>query len=185
MNKQTARKIADTLTWMRIWMVLPISLCAWYGLQWWVFWLYIFASLTDLADGKFARRAAPPKSDIDFDGYADLVLILGTLLWIWWLVPGFYERYFAPYFWLFIVLEIVISAVRIRCPKMKIPHYQFGRFVMVVFCCLLPGLLLWGDTPGFAHLILTLGVLSKIQQAAGLLIAAKSYLNGTAAPSAE
>ncbi len=82
LNKDTARKIADTLTWARVVSVVPITILAWYELKWWVFALYIAASLTDLLDGMFARRAAPPATDTDFDGLADLLLSVMTLLWL-------------------------------------------------------------------------------------------------------
>lgn len=85
MNLDTARTIADALTWTRIVSVAPITLLAFYDLKWWVFGLYIAAALTDLLDGMFARRAAPPKSDIDLDETADRILGLATLVWFWML----------------------------------------------------------------------------------------------------
>ena len=86
MRKTTARTIADGLTWARIISVVPITVLAWYQFRWWVFGLYIAGALTDLLDGWFARRAAAPKSDVDFDGLADIVFRAMTLLWIWLLV---------------------------------------------------------------------------------------------------
>ena len=41
MNKDTARKIADALTWARVVSVVPITKLAWYELRWWVFALYV------------------------------------------------------------------------------------------------------------------------------------------------
>ncbi len=37
MNKDTARTVADALTWSRIWSVVPITMLAGYQLKWWVF----------------------------------------------------------------------------------------------------------------------------------------------------
>ena len=93
MDKKTARMIADNLTWARNWSAIPITAFAWLGIQWWVLGLYIVAALTDLLDGWFARRATPPAKDVAFDGKADIVFSIATLLWIWMLIPGFYEAY--------------------------------------------------------------------------------------------
>ena len=163
MNKHTARKIADTLTWARIVSVVPITILAWYELKWWVFALYLGAALTDLLDGMFARRAAPPESDIDFDGLADLLLSAMTLLWLWLLIPGFWPKYWLPYIPILAVLEIYMTSVRIRFPRMTIPHFDFGRWVMALFFLLLPVLIIWGDVPWFVHLVLILGSVSKMQ----------------------
>jgi len=35
--------------------------------------------------------------------------------------------------------------------------------MMVVFCCMLPILLVWGDQPWFVHSVFILGTLSKLQ----------------------
>jgi phosphatidylserine synthase len=88
MDKKIARRVADSLTWSRIWSAVPITIAAWHGLVWWVFGLYIAAALTDLLDGFFGRRATPPQKDNDFDGKADIVFSIMTLVWIWMLIPG-------------------------------------------------------------------------------------------------
>jgi phosphatidylglycerophosphate synthase len=163
MNKQTARKIADALTWSRVVSVVPITLLAWYELKWWVFALYIAASLTDLLDGVFARRATPPKTDTDFDGLADLLFTVMTLLWLWLLVPGFFPKYGLLYLPLLVLLEIYMVSARMRYPDLVVPHLEFGRKAMVLFCLLLPVLIVWGDVPWFVHLVLIIGTASKIQ----------------------
>ena len=43
MDKRTARRIADALTWARIWSAIPITVFAWYDMTWWVFGLYVAA----------------------------------------------------------------------------------------------------------------------------------------------
>ena len=92
-RRERARAIADALSWARIASVIPITALAWYGAAWWVFGLYIVSALTDYFDGVFARRAAPPKSDVDLDGIADIVFRLMTVLWILLLVFGFITKY--------------------------------------------------------------------------------------------
>jgi phosphatidylglycerophosphate synthase len=163
MNKDTARKIADALTWSRIWSAVPITLLAWYELKWWVFALYVAAALTDLLDGMFARRASPPAKDIDFDGLADLLLSVMTLLWLWLLIPGFFPKYWFPYLPVLVVLELYMSLVRIRRPDLAIPHFQFGRFAMALFFILLPVLIVWNDVPWFVHLVFIVGTAGKVQ----------------------
>ena len=165
MNKDTARIIADTLTWARVVSILPITILAWYELEWWVFGLYIAASLTDLFDGIFARRASPPATDIDFDGLADLLLSVMTLLWLWLLIPGFFQKYGLLYFPLLVLLEIYVTSARIRYPQLTVPHLEYGRVAMAVFYSLLPVLIIWGDVSWFVHLVLVMGMAGKIQLA--------------------
>ncbi|NIV18908.1 MAG: hypothetical protein GWN47_11050 [Woeseiaceae bacterium] len=163
MSPAFARMLADTLTWARIVSVIPITVFAWYGMKWWVFGLYIAAALTDYFDGFFARRAAPPKSDIDFDGLADLLLTVMTVLWLWLLVPGFIPKYWLPYIPLFILLVGYMTWARIRHAGLLVPHLRFGRFAMALFFFLLPVLILWGDVTWFVHAVLIIGTVSNIQ----------------------
>ena len=163
MDKRTARIIADNLTWARIWSAVPITVLAWLGMHWWVLGLYIAAALTDLFDGMFARRAMPPEKDTDFDGKADLLLSVMTLLWIWMLFPWFFQKYWLPYLPILVVLEIYMTSLRVRYPNLHIPHFQFGRWAMALFFFLLPMLLVFGDQPWFVHLVLIVGTTSKLQ----------------------
>jgi len=165
MNKQTARAIADSLTWARIWLALPITVLAWLDLTWWVLGLYIAAALTDLFDGMFARRATPPKSDVDLDGNADVVFSIMTLVWLWMLVPGFLEKYWLPYLPVLVAIQVYLSVAPLRYPGIPIPHFHFGRVIMVAYCSMLPVLLIWGDQPWFVHAVFILGTISKIQLA--------------------
>lgn len=165
MNKDTARKIADALTWSRIVSVVPITLLVWYELRWWVFAFYVAAALTDLLDGIFARRATPSATETDFDGLADLLLSVMTLVWLWMLFPWFYPKYWLPYIPLLALLEIYMSWVRVRNPRLVVPHFEFGRNAMALFFILLPVLIIWGDVTWFVHGVLILGCASKIQLA--------------------
>ena len=165
MDKETARTLADSLTWARVWSAVPITVLAWYELTWWVFGLYIAAALTDRLDGMFARRAAPPRTDTDLDGNADVVFSIMTLVWLWMLVPGFLEKYWLPYLPVLVSIQVYLSIAPLRFPGIKVPHFQFGRIMMVAFCCMLPLLLLFGDLPWFVHSIFILGTLSKLQLA--------------------
>jgi phosphatidylglycerophosphate synthase len=170
-NKKTARRIADALTWARVVGVVPITILAWYQFKWWVLALYIVAALTDLFDGMFARLAAPAATSFDFDGLADLLLSIMTLLWLWLLIPEFFASYWL-YFPLLIVLELYMTSVRIRFPQFVVPHLEFGRFAMALFFFLLPALIIWGDVPLFVHVVLIVGTAAKIQLA---LIIRRSY----------
>ena len=165
MNPNTARTIADALTWARIGSVVPITIFAWYDLRWWVFALYIAAALTDFFDGVFARRGAPPTTAHDLDGIADMIFSFTTLLWFWLLIPGFVTKYWLPYVPILVVLEIYMMNVRVRHQRYGIPHLQFGRFAMALFFFLLPVVILWGDVPWFIHGVLIIAVASKLQLA--------------------
>jgi len=176
MDKQTARTVADGLTWSRILSAIPITIAASYGLTWWVFGLYIAAALTDLLDGVFGRRATPPPKDNDFDGKADVVFSIMTLVWIWMLIPGFFEKYWLPYLPMLLVIEIYLITIRVREPETPVPHFQFGRFAMALFCFLLPVLLIVQDSAWFVHGVFIIGTLSKIQMVRHFAIRNKSNL---------
>ncbi len=165
MNKDSARTLADSLTWSRIISIVPITVLAYFDLKWWVFGVYIASALTDLLDGMVARRAAPPRMDVDLDGIADLILSFSTLLWFWMLIPGFVSKYWLPYLPLLVSLEVYMSIVRVRHNRFGVPHLQFGRIAMALFFSLLPVLIIWGDVPWFVHAVLIIGVLSKVQLA--------------------
>jgi len=170
LNKSTARKIADALTWSRVFGVVPITVLAWYELKWWVFALYIAAALTDLFDGMFARRAAPPKNDTDLDGLADIVLSAFTLLWLWLLIPGFFQKYGLTYIPLLVILESYVISARIRFLWLTVPHLEFGRYAMALFFTLLPVLIVWGDVSWFVHGVLLIGMAAKVQQVGAVVI---------------
>lgn len=165
MDRETARIVADALTWARIASVVPITATALLGMKWWVFGLYIAAALTDWFDGWFARRAAPPRSEADLDGLADLILSFSTLLWLWLLVPEFVSTYWLPYLPIFVGLELYMTYVRVRHRRYGVPHLRFGRWAMALFFTLLPVLIIWGDVPWYVHTVLIIGVASKLQLA--------------------
>jgi phosphatidylglycerophosphate synthase len=165
MNPNTARTVADALTWARIASVVPITICAWYNLKWWVFAIYIAAALTDYFDGMFARRGAPSKTGHDLDGIADLIFSFTTLLWFWLLAPGFVTKYWLPYVPILVLLEIYMMNVRLRHQRYGIPHLQFGRFAMALFFFLLPVVIVWDDVAWFIHGVLIIAVASKLQLA--------------------
>ena len=157
--------------------VVPISLLAWYEFRWWVLGLYIAASLTDLLDGIFARRAAPATTDLDFDGVADLVFSAMTLLWLWLLIPGFFQAYWLPYIPLLVLLELYMSTMRFRFRQRRVPHLPFGRFAMALFMFLLPVLLIWGDVSWFVHLVFVVGTAGKMQLALAMRLHANAEKN--------
>ncbi|MDX1517275.1 MAG: CDP-alcohol phosphatidyltransferase family protein [Woeseiaceae bacterium] len=165
MKSTTARWVADALTWSRIVSVVPITILAVYELEWWVFGVYVAAALTDWFDGWFARRGAPPRSEVDLDGIADLVFSFSTLIWFWLLIPGFISSYWLPYLPIFVLLEIYMTHVRMRHKRHGVPHLEFGRWAMALFLTLLPVLIVFGDVPWFVHTVLIIGVASKIQLA--------------------
>ena len=165
MRPETARIVADTLTWSRIFSIIPITVLAVYGLKWWVLGIYIVAAITDWFDGWFARRATPPPNEKDLDGIADLLFSFSTILWFWLLVPGFLSKYWLPYVPIIVALELYMTHVRIRHKRYGVPHLQFGRFAMALFFFLLPVVLIWGDITWFVHGVLIVAVASKMQLA--------------------
>jgi hypothetical protein len=62
-----------------------------------------------------------------------------------------------------LVIEIYLITIRVREPETPVPHFQFGRFAMALFCFLLPVLLIVQDSAWFVHGVFIIGTLSKIQ----------------------
>jgi hypothetical protein len=62
-----------------------------------------------------------------------------------------------------ILLEIYMISARIRYPDLSVPHLEFGRKAMALFCLLLPVLIIWDDVPWFVHAVFIIGAASKIQ----------------------
>lgn len=164
-DRNTARTIADALTWTRIFSVAPITVLAYYDLKWWVLALYVAAALTDLLDGMFARRGAPATSDFDLDGVADRILSFATILWLWLLIPGFLQKYWLPYVPIFVVFEVYVNWIRLRHRRFGVPHLEFGRIAMALFFSVLPVSIIWGDVPWFVHSVLTVVIASELQLA--------------------
>ena len=163
MDKATARTIADTLTWARIFSVVPITICAYYDFRWWVFGLYIAAGVSDNLDGRFARAGDPPKSDLDLDGHADTLIAVFTLVWIWMLFPGFWEKYWLPYIPILFGIQGWLWVTQARHPALGTPHFQIGRYMMALFFFLLPVLIAFGDVEWFVHTVFIGSVIGKLR----------------------
>ena len=163
MDRATARTIADALTWARIFSVIPITVCALYELRWWVFGLYIAAGISDNLDGRFARMGDPPRSDVDLDNLADTFIAAMTLVWIWMLIPGFWEKYWLPYIPSLFGIQLWLWLTRYRYPALGTPHFQVGRYMMALFFFLLPVLIAFGDVEWFVHAVLIGAVIGKLR----------------------
>ena len=171
MNTSSARTIADGLTWFRVFSAIPITLLAIADLRWWVFAVYIAASLTDFLDGLFARRARAVDYGSSFDAYADVFFAMMTLVWIALLCPGFFARYGLPLVLPLLLLQATLIVLRYRHPESPVPHLPLGRLSMFVFCLLLPVLLVLGDVPWLTVAALALAIIAKVQLAWHLIAA--------------
>lgn len=158
---ERARQIADALSWSRILIAVPLTVLAWLDLRWWFLAIYIAAAITDSLDGAFARRATPSTRGAEFDGRADIVFTLMTLVWLWMLVPGFYGNYGLPYIPALLLLQAYLVALRILRPQTVVPHLDFSRIAFTLFCCLLPVLLVVGDVAWFVELTLVVTIVAK------------------------
>lgn len=165
MNKQTARTIADGLTWARLFSIIPISIFIIAEMQRWVLALYLLAALTDLLDGWFARRGTESKRGADLDGTVDLIFVGMTLVWIAWMIPGFYAKYWFPFLPAFVAFEGYFLFSRLRKKDLVLPHLWSGKIAMTLFCFLLPVLLVFGDVTWFLLLALYVPILAKAEMA--------------------
>ncbi len=165
MNKITARRVADSLTWARVVSSVPITILALLGLRWWVVAVYVAAALTDVFDGVYAQRATTAGYGADFDGRADVFFAVMTLIWILILIPNFYQVYWFPYLPAFVALQGYLIIARLREPVLVLPHLSFGRFAVGLFSTLLPVLIVFGDVPWFVTLVLLSSIAAKAQLA--------------------
>lgn len=165
MTRRTARKIADGLTWARVASVVPLTLLAVFDLTWWFFGVYVVAAFTDAFDGMFARNASRARYGAELDGRADVFFAIMTLLWIYMLIPGFYQHYGLPYLPAFVLLQGFLIYARIDEPGLVLPHLEFGRFAVFLFHTLLPVLIVAGDVPWFVYLVLFTSIVAKLQLA--------------------
>lgn len=157
--------IADGLTWCRILSTVPITILVLAEMRWWVFGVYIAASLTDAFDGVFARRTSPVGYGAKFDGNADVFFAIMTLIWIAMLMPDFLGHYGLPYLALFLLLQTFLTALRLFYADLVVPHLPLGRIAMTVFYFLLPVVLVCGDLQWFVAPVLVLSILAKAQLA--------------------
>ena len=116
-------------------------------------------------DGYFGRRAAPPRSDADLDGNADILFSIMTLVWLWMLFPGFWEKYWLPYLPLWAVIQLYLWGAMLKSPQLQSPHFQFGRFAMMLFCFLRPVMIVFGDHDWFVHTVFIVGTAGKLHVA--------------------
>lgn len=165
MNTSSARTIADGLTWFRVLSVIPITLFALADMRWWVFGVYIAASLTDFFDGVFARLARPSHHGGAFDGNADVFFTLMTFVWIAMLFPDFYGRYGLPLVLPLLLLQALLFIVKFRRAQLGVPHLTLGRLSMWMFCSLLPVLFVFGDIQWFVVATLFISIAAKAQLA--------------------
>jgi phosphatidylglycerophosphate synthase len=169
MKEQAARKIADGLSWARLFSIVPIGVLAVMQLKWWVLGLHIPAALTDLADGWVARKAPDCEHGARLDGTADLVFAIATLWWIALLVPGFYGKYWFPFLPSFVALEMVLLVVCLKNKDIVLPHLWSGKLAVTVFSFLLPVLLVFGDVTWFVLIALYVPIAAKVHLVAVVL----------------
>ena len=163
MTPRTARRIADGLTWARVASAVPLTLLAAFDLTAWFVGCYVVAAFTDAFDGIFARSATGTESSAELDGRADVLFAFMTLVWIYMLIPGFYQDYGLPYVPLLVLLQGYLIVARFNEPGLILPHLEFGRFAVFLFSTLLPVLIVAGDVPWFVHLAFVTSIAAKLQ----------------------
>jgi phosphatidylglycerophosphate synthase len=163
MTPRTARRIADGLTWARVASAVPLTLLAAFDLTGWFFACYVAAAFTDAFDGIFARSATGTESSAELDGRADVLFAFMTLVWVYMLIPGFYQDYGIPYVPLLVVLQGYLIYARINDADLILPHLEFGRFAVFLFSTLLPVLIVAGDVAWFVHLAFVTAITAKLQ----------------------
>jgi phosphatidylglycerophosphate synthase len=160
MTPRSARIIADGLTWARVASAVPLTILALNHLVGWFSAVYVVAAFTDAFDGMFARNGTTVRYGGELDGLADVFFAIMTLLWIFLLIPGFYQHYWFPYLPAFAIIQGFLFYARINEPGLTLPHLEFGRFSVFLFNTLLPVLIVAG---GFVYLVFTCSIAAKLQ----------------------
>jgi phosphatidylglycerophosphate synthase len=160
---RSARSIADGLTWARVASVVPLSILALNDLVGWFCAVYVVAAFTDAFDGMVARSATAAGYGADLDGLADVFFAIMTLIWIFVLIPGFYQEYWFPYIPAFVAVQGFLIHARVNEPGLSLPHLEFGRFAVFLFHTLLPVLIVAGNVPWFVYLVFACSIAAKLQ----------------------
>jgi phosphatidylglycerophosphate synthase len=140
-----ARKIANSLSLLRLGLAPVLLGLAWFQFRYVYFWTLLFALSTDGADGYIARRSgqACPRG-AQLDSRADIAIILSVPLGVWLLFPEFVRRHQGVVISLVGVhlLTYAIGLLRWR----RLPSYHtWGTKVAAVLLATTVLLLFWVD----------------------------------------
>jgi CDP-diacylglycerol--glycerol-3-phosphate 3-phosphatidyltransferase len=90
----TARKIANGLSYLRLGSTPVLLGLAWFQWSKVYFWLLLLALATDAVDGRIARRFGQASAEgAQLDSRADLAVILSVPVGVWMLFPEFVRRH--------------------------------------------------------------------------------------------
>jgi phosphatidylglycerophosphate synthase len=141
----TARRVADSLTRLRLGLAPVLLALAWFQFRYVYFWMLLFALSTDAADGYVVRRWGQASSNgARLDSRADFAIILSVPLGIWLLFPDVMRRH----------ATLVISLVGVHLLThtlgllkwRRLPSYHtWGTKVTAVLLSATVLLLFWAD----------------------------------------
>lgn len=108
----SARRLADALTWLRLVLAAPIVAALLLGMPGWALALYLVAAATDFFDGRFARASGLPSTlGMTLDPLADKILVLTVLGTLW--AQGLLETIGVYAFVVILAREIIVTTLRI------------------------------------------------------------------------
>lgn len=165
----------DYFTWTRLILYIPISIAAFFGAIWWVFWLYIFAQLTDVLDGFVARQTGTASErGAKLDSRIDTIGLVFYLYWLWELFP----TVFSTYLWWIIALGVGIIAVLglsyWRRKEITGLHLYTGKAAAIAGAILLPALIVFGSYQFLIQTVFVIGYLSIAEEAAFFILDKKN-----------
>ncbi len=147
--------MANLLTCLRIFLLLPIAWAMLSGAPWLAFWLFILAGLTDLLDGALARALGDADAlGAALDPIADKILTAGLFI-----VLAMTGALYGPHLFaaLFILMrEFLIGGLRealagkLTLPVSRLAKWKTGLQFTALALLIMP--LSWGQNIGLAVL---------------------------------
>lgn len=166
---------ANVLTWTRLVIVVPVTVAAYNGWVWTVFWLIILGSLTDIFDGKVARwtNTASEKGAL-LDSQIDAVSVVFFLVWMWLLFPQTYTEMRIPIAFTAALFGIMLVTARIKIGTVTGLHLWSNKLAALVLAALLPACIVFGYHAWFVWVALAVSALSQIEGTVYLLTGGKN-----------
>jgi len=93
-SANTARRIANGLSQLRLALTPALLVMAWFQLRGAYFWTLLFALATDAVDGRIARRFGQASAEgAQLDSRADLAIMVTVPFGVWLLFPDAVRRH--------------------------------------------------------------------------------------------
>jgi CDP-diacylglycerol--glycerol-3-phosphate 3-phosphatidyltransferase len=155
---------ANVLTWTRLALLVPVTVAAYYGLVWVVFWLIVLGALTDIFDGRVARwTGTASEAGARLDSQIDALAVPFLLVWLWLLYPLTYRDFAIPIMFTAVLFVSMLVTIRMKLGIVSGLHLWSNKLAALVMAALLPAFILFGYAPIFVWITLSVAAFSQIE----------------------